>query len=125
AGVYPRDLSAGERERVALAAVLVTRPPIIILDEPTRGLDAHQKETLMRSLRRWQAEGATILVVTHDVELVAQHADRTVLLADGEIAVDGPTREVLTGALAFAPQVTKLFGRPDLLTVADVMAALQ
>ncbi|HYO25214.1 MAG TPA: energy-coupling factor transporter ATPase [Lacipirellulaceae bacterium] len=125
AGVYPRDLSAGERERVALAAVLVTRPPIIILDEPTRGLDANQKETLMRSLRRWQAEGATILVVTHDVELVAQHADRTVLLADGEIAVDGPTREVLTGALAFAPQVTKLFGRPDLLTVADVMAALQ
>ncbi|MCZ7575371.1 MAG: energy-coupling factor transporter ATPase [Ardenticatenaceae bacterium] len=124
AAAYPRDLSAGQRERVALAAVLVTRPPIIILDEPTRGLDAHQKESLMRGLRHWRDEGVTILIVTHDVELVAQHADRTVLLADGEIAVDGPTRTVLSGALAFAPQVTKLFGRPDLLTVSDVLDAL-
>ena len=79
----------------------------------------------MDALRRWQREGATILIVTHDVELVAQHADRTILLADGEIAVDGPTREVLGGALAFAPQVTKLFGRPDLLTVSDVLDAVQ
>lgn len=124
AAAYPRDLSAGQRERVALAAVLVTRPPIIILDEPTRGLDAHQKESLMRLLRHWRDEGVTILIVTHDVELVAQHADRTVLLADGEVAVDGPTRTVLSGALAFAPQVTKLFGRPDLLTVSDVLDAL-
>lgn len=124
ASAYPRDLSAGQRERVALAAVLVTRPPIIILDEPTRGLDARQKESLMRVLRHWQQEGVTILMATHDVELVAQHADRTILLADGEVAVDGPTRTVLSGALAFAPQVAKLFGRADLLTVSDVLEAL-
>jgi energy-coupling factor transporter ATP-binding protein EcfA2 len=124
AAAYPRDLSAGQRERVALAAVLVTRPPIILLDEPTRGLDYQQKNSLMAQLKAWQAEGATILMVTHDVELVAQHTGRTILLAEGQVAIDGPTRHVLTGALAFAPQVTKLFNHPELLTVDDVMAAL-
>jgi energy-coupling factor transport system ATP-binding protein len=122
---YPRDLSAGQRERVALAAVLVTRPPIILLDEPTRGLDYLQKQTLMEQLKQWQDEGATIIVVSHDVELVAGYAERVILMAEGEIAVDGPTEQVLGGALAFAPQMTRLFGRGDLLTVADVLEAVK
>jgi energy-coupling factor transport system ATP-binding protein len=122
---YPRDLSAGQRERVALAAVLITRPPIILLDEPTRGLDYLQKRTLMEQMKQWQDEGATIIVVSHDVELVAGYAERVILMAEGEIAVDGPTGQVLGGAIAFAPQMTRLFGRGDLLTVADVLEAVK
>ncbi|MGH2543009.1 MAG: AAA family ATPase, partial [Ardenticatenaceae bacterium] len=119
---YPRDLSAGQRERVALAAILVMRPPLLLLDEPTRGLDYAQKRTLMEQLKQQQSEGTTVVVATHDVELVAQHADRVILLADGQIIADGPTRHVLTHAPPFAPQITRLFGHPGWLTVEDVVA---
>ena len=128
-GRYPRDLSAGERQRVALAAVLVGEPELILLDEPTRGLDYEQKTALVSFLRglRCTPEGArkTVVVVTHDVELVAQCAERVVLLGDGEVVVDGPVREVMSGSQVFASQINKLFRDPRFLTVEDVVEALE
>jgi energy-coupling factor transport system ATP-binding protein len=122
---YPRDLSAGERQRVALAAVLVGDPELILLDEPTRGLDYEQKASLVQFLLSQKAQGRTVVVVTHDVELVARCAERVVLMGDGDIVVDGPVREVMTGSQVFASQINKLFRDPRFLTVEDVVGALK
>jgi energy-coupling factor transport system ATP-binding protein len=124
-GRYPRDLSAGERQRAALAAVLVGDPELILLDEPTRGLDYAQKAALGSFLSAQKARGRTVVVVTHDVELVARCAERVVLMGDGEIVVDGPVREVMSGSQVFASQINKLFRDPRFLTVEDVVAALE
>jgi energy-coupling factor transporter ATP-binding protein EcfA2 len=118
---YPRDLSVGERQRTALAAVLVAEPAIILLDEPTRGLDYRQKAALTAFLQREKARGRTVLLATHDVELVAACADRVILLGDGQVVVDGSTREVMTDSLVFASQVNKLFRDARFLTVEDVL----
>ena len=120
---YPRDLSGGERQRAALAAVLVAQPEIILLDEPTRGLDYEQKRALAGFLRAQKAAGRTVVMVTHDVELVAQCADRVVLMAEGEIVVDGPTRQVMADSLVFSTQMNKLFRDERFLTVEDVLKA--
>jgi energy-coupling factor transport system ATP-binding protein len=122
---YPRDLSVGERQRVALAAILVAEPQILLLDEPTRGLDYEQKAALTRFLTHLKAQGRTILMASHDVELVAQCADRVVLLSDGQVVVDGPVRQVMSQSLVFASQVSKLFRDPALLTVDDALAFVQ
>jgi energy-coupling factor transport system ATP-binding protein len=122
ASLYPRDLSAGQRQRTALASVLVTRPQVLLLDEPTRGLDYAAKATLTGILKHWQAQGTAIVMVTHDVELVAMCADRVALMAEGEIIVDGPVRHVLSESTIFSSQINKLFGTPSLLTVDDVLA---
>jgi energy-coupling factor transport system ATP-binding protein len=118
---YPRDLSVGERQRVALAAILVAEPQILLLDEPTRGLDYQQKAALVTFLQREKARGLTILMATHDVELVAQCADRVILLGDGQVVVDGPVHQVMSESLVFASQINKLFRDPALLTVDDVL----
>jgi energy-coupling factor transport system ATP-binding protein len=120
----PRDLSVGERQRVALAAVLAGDPPLLVLDEPTRGLDYLQKAALARILRNLRSEGKTVVLATHDVELAAHLADRVILLGDGEIVADGPAREVMTGSLVFSSQVSKLFHDPALITVEDVENSL-
>jgi len=117
---YPRDLSVGERQRVALAAVLVSEPELLLLDEPTRGLDYAQKRRLIAFLNTQKQRGQTIVMVTHDVELVAQCAERVVLMGDGEIVVDGPVREVMSDSQVFASQINKLFRDPRYLTVEDV-----
>ncbi|NOZ51025.1 MAG: ABC transporter ATP-binding protein [Chloroflexi bacterium] len=124
AASHPRDLSGGERQRLALAAVLITDPMVILLDEPTRGLDYLQKRTLATLLQEFKAQGKTILMATHDVELVAATADRVLLMAEGQIVVDGPARRVMSESLVFASQVNKLFRDPRLLTPEDVLACL-
>jgi energy-coupling factor transport system ATP-binding protein len=121
---YPRDLSVGERQRVALAAILVADPEIILLDEPTRGLDYVQKRSLANLLQKQKAEGHTVLMATHDVELVATCADRVIILGDGEVIVDGPAREVMAGSMVFSSQINKLFRDPRFLTVEDVLHAV-
>ncbi len=121
----PRDLSGGERQRVAIAAVLVADPRVIVLDEPTRGLDYVQKMALARLLRDLTSSGRTVIMATHDVELVARAADRVILMAEGEVVVDGNTREVMTESLIFASQIAKLFRDPRLITVDDVVHALR
>ncbi|MFN2219662.1 MAG: ABC transporter ATP-binding protein [Anaerolineae bacterium] len=119
---YPRDLSVGERQRVALASILVAEPQVLLLDEPTRGLDYQQKASLVAFLQRERARGRTIIMATHDVELVANCADRVILLGDGQVVVDGPTRQVMSESLVFASQINKLFRDPALLTVEDALS---
>ncbi len=121
---HPRDLSTGQRQRVALAAVLITDPPLIMLDEPTRGLDYVQKHNLARLLQELRSQGKTVLMATHDVELVAATADRVVLMSQGQIVVDGPARRVMAESLVFSSQVNKLFRDPRLLTPEDVLESL-
>ena len=121
AGAYPRDLSGGEAQRAALAAVLVASPPLLLLDEPTRGLDYTAKGQLGHLLRALAAAGRTIILATHDVEMVAACADRVALLGEGELVLEGPTREVLSDSLTFSPQIAKLFPHTGWLTPDDVL----
>lgn len=119
---HPRDLSEGERLALVLAIVLSGSPKILILDEPTRGLDYEAKNRLMRELHlRSREHGLAIMMATHDVEIVAEVADRTVFLADGEKVADGQTLEVLLASPAFAPQVAKVMSPRPWLTVSDVL----
>ncbi len=120
---HPRDLSEGQRLALALAVILAAAPPLLLLDEPTRGLDYAAKARLAGILRELAADGHGTLLATHDVELAAELADRVVVLADGEVVADGPTAEVVVASPAFAPQVTKVLGGPW-LTVEQVGAGL-
>lgn len=120
---YPRDLSGGERQRAALAAMLTAEPPVILLDEPTRGLDYLQKRRLAGLLRRWAAAGRTVVVATHDVEWLAGLAGRVTLLQGGRVAADGPIGQVLLRAPGFATQIGELFGHPDILTAESIIAS--
>ncbi|MFF3464730.1 ABC transporter ATP-binding protein [Streptomyces sp. NPDC002619] len=121
---HPRDLSEGQRLALALAVVLTARPPLLLLDEPTRGLDYAAKARLVGVLRELTAEGHATVLATHDVELAAELAHRVVLLADGEVIADGPTAGIVVSSPSFAPQVTKIFAPQEWLTVAQVREAL-
>ena len=105
---YPRNLSGGERQRVALASVLVGEPEVIVLDEPTRGMDYVLKKKLIDYLDGYRRRGNTVIMVTHDVETVAECAERVVLLSEGRVVVEGSKREVLSKALLFSPQINRL-----------------
>ncbi|MFF2644020.1 ABC transporter ATP-binding protein [Streptomyces niveus] len=121
---HPRDLSEGQRLALALAIVLTGRPPLLLLDEPTRGLDYAAKARLVDVLRALAAEGHAIVLATHDVELAAELARRVVILADGEIVADGPTPQVVVSSPAFAPQVAKILAPQEWLTVSQVARAM-
>lgn len=122
---HPRDLSEGQRLALVLAIVLAPNPDLLILDEPTRGLDYSAKELLIKQLIARSESGAAVLIATHDVELVAELATRIVILADGDLVADGPTIEVLLASPAFAPQVTKVMSPRRWLTVGDVLKAIE
>ncbi|MEU1127323.1 ATP-binding cassette domain-containing protein [Streptomyces sp. NPDC005899] len=124
-GTHPRDLSEGQRLTLALALVLTARPPLLLLDEPTRGLDYAAKARLVGVLRRLAAEGHAVVLATHDVELTAELAHRVVILADGEAVADGPTRQVVVSSPAFAPQTSKILAPQGWLTVGQVRDALE
>jgi energy-coupling factor transport system ATP-binding protein len=118
----PRDLSEGQRLRAALAAVLAGEPRVVLLDEPTRGMDGDQKHRLAVVLRELRSRGTCVLLSTHDVELAATLADRVVLLGHGEVIADGSPQEVLSGSMAFSTQINRLFG-PGYLTLDDIDVA--
>ncbi|MFI6014010.1 ABC transporter ATP-binding protein [Streptomyces sp. NPDC051243] len=121
---HPRDLSEGQRLTLALAVVLTARPPLLLLDEPTRGLDYAAKARLVALLRDLAARGHSIVLATHDVELAAELAHRVILLADGEVMADGPAADVVVASPSFAPQVAKILAPQKWLTVAQVREAL-
>jgi energy-coupling factor transport system ATP-binding protein len=122
---HPRDLSEGQRLALALAIVLSAQPKVLILDEPTRGLDYQSKALLMTLLKRFAKElNRCVLIATHDVELVAELCDRVIFLSEGEVVADGPTLEILLSSPAFAPQVAKVMSPRPWLTVSDVMKAV-
>ncbi len=121
---HPRDLSEGQRLCLSLAVVLCGAPPLLLLDEPTRGLDYGAKHRLVEILAELAANRHAVVLSTHDVELVAEVATRVVVLADGEIVADGATTDVVAGSPAFAPQVAKILAPLPFLTVGEVAAAL-
>jgi energy-coupling factor transport system ATP-binding protein len=122
--MHPRDLSEGQKLALVLAIQLRSAPPVVLLDEPTRGLDYRAKSALARSIAELATQGRGVVVSTHDVEFVATIADRVVVMADGEIVDDGPTAEVIGGSPAFAPQVAKILAPLPYLTVEQVASAL-
>ncbi|WP_242843530.1 ABC transporter ATP-binding protein [Thermincola ferriacetica] len=123
----PRDLSSGERQRVALAAVLASRPLLLLLDEPTRGIDYRLKNELGDLLSELREEGITIIMVTHDIEFAAEYADRVILMFDGRVVNTGSKREVLGGSVFYSPQMSRLFrGTVDgILTVAEAIEEMR
>ena len=124
AEVHPRDLSEGQRLALVLAVQLLAAPPVVLLDEPTRGLDYGAKAALGEVLDLLCAEGKAVVVATHDVEFVAGVADRVVVLAEGEVVTDGAAPDVLAASPAFAPQVAKVVAPHPWLTVDQVLAAV-
>jgi energy-coupling factor transport system ATP-binding protein len=94
----PFALTKGERQRVAVASILAARPPVIVLDEPTTGLDYAEQRRMMDLVARLNKEGHTIIIITHSMWVVAEYAPRTVVMTGGEIIADGPTREVFSKA---------------------------
>ncbi|MDH5313643.1 MAG: ATP-binding cassette domain-containing protein [Actinomycetota bacterium] len=123
ASQHPRDVSAGERVLVATAAIAAVEAPVLLLDEPTRGLDPSAKDRLALFLRSHADGGGAAMVATHDVELAAAVATRVVILAGGEVIADGDPGAVLGDSTVFAPQMTRAFG-PGWLTPEQVAEAL-
>lgn len=129
------SLGRGQRQKLAVASVLAMRPPTLVVDEPTTGLDQKGARGILDLLSQWNRDGRTIIVITHDMTLVAERIPRTVVVAGGEIIADGPTREVLSDSDLLAraylrpPQVTRVAQRlagygiaPDVLTVPELHA---
>ena len=120
---HPFDLSGGERQRAGLAKVLLLRPRVLLLDEPTKGLDAAFKERLARVLERVRADGMTIVMASHDVEFCASHADTCSLLFRGSVVSTAPAREFFAGN-SFYTTVANRIGRavrPDVVVEEDLV----
>ncbi|MGW1338135.1 ABC transporter ATP-binding protein [Streptomyces rubiginosohelvolus] len=123
--MHPRDLSEGQKLALVLAIQLSAAPRVLLLDEPTRGLDYRAKTQLIAMVDELAAEGRSVVVSTHDVEFAARAADRVVVLAEGDIVADGPTTEVIVASPVFAPQVAKILAPLTYLTVDQVTAVLR
>lgn len=124
----PFMLSGGERKRVALASVLAWDPSVVVLDEPTIGQDHRQKENLRQFIVQLNGQGKTVVVVTHDVEFVAECNPRVVLMTGGQVVADGDAKSILTNttlaltASIVPPQITQIFlGLSELGLPSDVI----
>jgi energy-coupling factor transport system ATP-binding protein len=110
----PFALTKGERQRVAVASVLAVRPRVIVLDEPTTGLDFRHCVDMMEMLRSLNRRGHTVIIITHSMDVASEYADRTVVMGEGQILLDGPTRAVfadeekLAGASLRPPSLARL-----------------
>ncbi len=135
---YPFFLSMGERQRLAIASILATDPSIFIVDEPTTGQDIRRAEEIMDLLMELHKEGRTVVVITHDMRIIADHVPRTVVMLDGKILSDGSTRQIfadaktLLKAFVLPPQITRLAQKlgnygipPDPLTSAEMCGVLK
>ncbi|MDN5331087.1 MAG: energy-coupling factor transport system ATP-binding protein [Tepidanaerobacteraceae bacterium] len=123
----PRDLSCGERQKVALASVMVTRPKLLLLDEPTRGLDYRQKAEMGKVLLDYCRQGASVVLTTHDVEFAAEYASRVIMMFCGRIVCDGPTHQVLSESIFYSTQIGRMCrGFADgILTPEEALAVLK
>ncbi len=124
---HPYDLSGGEQQRLALAKVLLLRPRLLILDEPTKGIDAEYKEGLGGILKKLQQHGATIFMVSHDVEFVAEYADRVGLFFEGNIVTSKEARAFFAGNNFYTTAANRMARHyfPDAVTGKDVVRCLQ
>ena len=123
--VHPRDLSEGQRLSLVLSIQLRAAARVVLLDEPTRGLDYGAKRELQAIVHQLAADDRSVVIATHDVEFVAACCERVVVLGDGEVVADGPTPEIVLASPAFAPQVAKILAPLPYLTVAQVAGALE
>ena len=121
----PRDLSEGQRLILVLAIQLTAAPPVVLLDEPTRGLDYSTKAKLHAIISALADAGKAVLVSTHDVEFAALVSHRVLLLADGEVIADDDAADLLTSSPAYAPQMAKVFAPIPVLTPGDVARGLE
>ncbi|MGW1438381.1 ABC transporter ATP-binding protein [Streptomyces griseus] len=121
---HPRDLSEGQKLALVLAIQLAAAPRVVLLDEPTRGLDYRAKGELIGIVDGLAAEGRTVVISTHDVEFVARAADRVVVMAEGDVVADGPTTEVIVASPVFAPQTAKVLAPLPYLTVDQLASVL-
>ncbi|MFJ8495409.1 ABC transporter ATP-binding protein [Streptomyces sp. NPDC094038] len=121
---HPRDLSEGQKLALVLAVQLSAAPQVVLLDEPTRGLDYRAKSALIGIVDSLAAEGRAVVISTHDVEFVARAADRVVVMAEGDVVADGPTAEVIVASPVFAPQTAKILAPLPYLTVGQIEASL-
>ncbi len=124
AGCDPRDLSSGQRQRAAVAAILCGSPCIALLDEPTRGMDGSARDGLAVAIRAAVGRGASVVVATHDSELAAAVADRVLIIEDGQVHERGAPTAALSGAHEHATQLGRLSPSPGPVSVAGVVAAL-
>ncbi len=120
---HPYDLSGGEQQRCALAKILLTKPKILLLDEPTKGLDAAFKHELINILKALKSERITLIIVTHDLEFAAEAADRCALLFDGEIISAGPAREFFVNNSFYTTSTNRIARRvfPEAIVPEDVL----
>ncbi|MFY4717242.1 ABC transporter ATP-binding protein [Streptomyces sp. LaBMicrA B280] len=121
---HPRDLSEGQKLALVLAVQLAAAPRVVLLDEPTRGLDYRAKTALTGIVDALAAEGRAVVISTHDVEFAARAADRVVVMAEGDIVADGPTTEVIVSSPTFAPQTAKILAPLPFLTADQVAREL-
>jgi energy-coupling factor transport system ATP-binding protein len=106
--VNPRDTSGGERQRIAIASILVLRPKLLLLDEPTRGLDGNAKKKLGEILKKLNTAGTTVVMITHDMDFAAQFCSRFLLMFDGQKASEGNAEEVLGSSIYYTTAINKL-----------------
>ena len=122
---HPYDLSGGEQQRAALAKILLLNPDILLLDEPTKGLDAEFKQVFGQILRTLQASGVAILMVSHDIEFCAKYADRCALFFDGNIVTESTPKTFFSGNSFYTTAANRIARDvlPDAVTPEDVIAA--
>ena len=122
---HPYDLSGGEQQRAALAKILLLNPDILLLDEPTKGLDAEFKQTFGQILRTLQASGVAILMVSHDIEFCAKYADRCALFFDGNIVTEAEPRTFFSGNSFYTTAANRIARDvlPEAVTPEDVIVA--
>ncbi len=123
---HPYDLSGGEAQRAALAKVLLCKPDILLLDEPTKGLDAHFKMKLAKMLKGLQKSGVTILMVSHDIEFCAKYADRLGMFFDGHIVSEDTPRTFFSGKSFYTTSANRMARaiRHDAVLCEDIIAML-
>ena len=123
---HPYDLSGGEQQRAALAKVLLLQPKIVLLDEPTKGLDAEFKQIFAAILRRLTEGGAAVIMVSHDVEFCAVYADCCALFFDGDIVTENPPREFFGGNSFYTTSANRMAREvlPEAITANDIILAL-
>lgn len=123
---HPYDLSGGEQQRVGLAKVLLTSPDILLLDEPTKGLDAHFKEKLAEILKKLSAGGMTVIMVSHDIEFCARFADRCGMLFDGRLTSEDAPRAFFAGKSFYTTAANRMARNiiPNAVLPEDIIAAL-
>ena len=124
---HPYDLSGGEQQRLALAKVLLLRPRILLMDEPTKGMDAEYKEEIGKILLKLKEHGMTVFMISHDVEFVAEYADRVGLFFEGSIVTSQNTREFFAGNNFYTTATNRMARQlfPDAITGKDVVTCLQ